>query len=123
MPEEKTKEPPDVSEAASAETPTRAEEVTVEETATRTPEATAVTRVERSRVAARPRRFNSTVVIAVALFAAAAAALLFWWMSRANGDGAGRVVTAPRTVTFDQPPAQGSASAPAPGEATLIVSP
>ncbi|HJQ34571.1 MAG TPA: efflux RND transporter periplasmic adaptor subunit [Pyrinomonadaceae bacterium] len=97
-------------------------ELTVEKTVEVTPEATAVTRVERSRVVSRPRRFNGTVVIVVALFAAAAAALLFWWLTRANDGGAGRVVTAPRTVTFDQPGgAQGGVSTAAPGEATLNV--
>jgi cobalt-zinc-cadmium efflux system membrane fusion protein len=115
MPEEKTKGTPEKTEEA--------KEVTVEETLTRTPEAAVVTRVEQARVAARPRRFNSTVVIAVALFAAVAAALLFWWLSRAGGSGAGRVVTAPRTVTFDQPGAQGGATAAAPGEATVTVAP
>jgi cobalt-zinc-cadmium efflux system membrane fusion protein len=100
----------------------REKELTVEQTVTQTPEATAVTRVEHSRVADRPRRFNGTIVVGVALFAAAAAALLFWWLWRANDGGAGRVVTAPRTVTFDQTGGgQGGAAAAAPGEATLNV--
>lgn len=98
-----------------------AKELTVEKTVEATPDA----RVEHTRVVARgPRRFNRTTVVAVALFAAAAAALLLWWLNRSGGEGAGRVVTAPRTVTFDQPgaAAQGGAAA-APGEATLTVTP
>ncbi|HEX6186110.1 MAG TPA: efflux RND transporter periplasmic adaptor subunit [Pyrinomonadaceae bacterium] len=86
---------------------------------------TVETRVERERVVARgPRRVNTRAVIVVALFALAAVALLLWWLSRSGG-GAGRVVTAPRTVTFDQPGAgaQGGTAAPAPGEATLTVTP
>ncbi|HWW77401.1 MAG TPA: efflux RND transporter periplasmic adaptor subunit [Pyrinomonadaceae bacterium] len=109
MPEEKTKETPETRQEAAAE-----------QTVTQTPEATTLTRAERERVVNRPRRFNGTVVIVVALFAAAAAALLFWWLTRANDGGAGRVVTAPRTVTFDQP---GGAGTAAPGEATLNVAP
>jgi RND family efflux transporter MFP subunit len=83
--------------------------------------------VERSHVIATgKRRVNSTVVIAVALFAVAATALLLWWLSRAGGEGAGRIVTAPRNITFDGPGAgtQGSgAVAATTGEATLTLSP
>ena len=114
------------------ETPEKTDETKTDETKEATaerpvgvaPGATAVARVERERVGASPRRFNRTTVIVVALFAAAAAALLFWWLKRAD-EGAGRVVTAPRTVTFDRPGggAQGGANAPAPGEATLTVAP
>ena len=101
----------------------RTEEVTVEQTAGATP-AAAVERVERvERVTAR-RRSGTAVVIVVALVAAASAALLLWWLNRPAG-GAGRVVTPPRTVTFDQPgaPAGPGGVAAAPGEATLTVAP
>jgi RND family efflux transporter MFP subunit len=71
-----------------------------------------------------PRRSRTRVVIIVAVFALAATVLLLWWLNRSSG-GSGRVVTAPRTVTFDQPdagaPASGNAAAP--GEATLTVAP
>ncbi|HEX8146435.1 MAG TPA: efflux RND transporter periplasmic adaptor subunit [Pyrinomonadaceae bacterium] len=101
----------------------RTEETVVEKTAEATPDAV-VRRVESTRVTT-PRRSRTRVVIVVALFAAACAALLLWWLNRPGG-GAGRVVTAPRTVTFDQPsagaPAGGTAE-PAPGEATLTVAP
>lgn len=83
-------------------------------------DAAVVKPVGRARAAA-PRRSRTKVVIVVALFAAACAALLFWWLGRAGG-GAGRVVTAPRTVTFDRPGAPADAPA-APGEATLSVAP
>ena len=100
----------------------RTEELTVEQTVETTPDAAIVKRVETARVTAPPRRSRTRVVVAVALFAAACAALLFWWLNRSGGDS-GRVVTAPRTVTFDQPsaPADGAASGAAPGEATLQV--
>jgi RND family efflux transporter MFP subunit len=79
-------------------------------------------RVERVRVV-RPRRVNTRAVIVVALFASAAAALLLWWLGVLGGGAAGRVVMAPRTVTFDQPGAPGGTAAAAPGEATLTVTP
>jgi membrane fusion protein, heavy metal efflux system len=85
---------------------------------------TVETRVERERVVSRaPRRVSARAVAVVALFALAAAALLLWWLGVPGGGGSGRVVTAPRSVTFDQPgagPAVGAA-APAPGEPTLTV--
>lgn len=109
------------------ETPEKSEpteEVVVEQTVEVTPTAAVERRVEHTRVTA-PRRSRTRVVIIVAVFAAVAAALLLWWLGRAGG-GSGRVVTAPRTVTFDQPdagaPASGTAAA-APGEATLTVAP
>ena len=115
-------EKPPVTEDATEE----ARELTVEKTTEQTVEATPGTaieqRVERERVV-RPRRVKTRVVIVVALFALAAAALLLWWLRR-EGGGAGRVVTAPRNATFDQPGAQGGTAAPAaPGEATLNVAP
>src|ERR1700749_1707174 len=72
---------------------------------------------ERTKEVTAPRRSRTRVVIVVALFAAACAALLLWWLKRSDG-GSGRVVTAPRTVTFDQPPAPAVGTAPAPGEGT-----
>lgn len=87
----------------------------------RTEEAAVVKRVEHARVAT-PRRSSKTVVIVVALFAATAAALLLWWLNRSGGD-AGRVVTAPRTVTFEQPSAPAIGTTAASGEATLTVTP
>jgi RND family efflux transporter MFP subunit len=76
----------------------------------------------RTDAAARKRRANSTVLIAVALFAAVALALLLWWLARGRVDGgAGRVVSAPRSVTFGQTDA-GGASATVPNvEPTLNV--
>lgn len=102
----------------------RTEELTVEQTAEATPTAAVVRRVERERVTTR-RRSNTRVVILVALFALACAALLLWWLNRPGGGGAGRVVTPPRTVTFDQPtaPAGPGGAEAAPGEATLTVTP
>lgn len=80
-----------------------------------------VKRVQPTRVKRR-RRSRTRVVIIVALFALACAALLFWWLNRTGG-GSGRVVTAPRTVTFDQPTAPDGGNAAALGEATLNVVP
>lgn len=78
------------------------------------------TRASRSTLMKTPRRPNTTALITVALFAAAALALLFWWFARERG-GAGRVVTAPRSVSFGQPDSgTGNTTAPA-GEATLTV--
>jgi membrane fusion protein, heavy metal efflux system len=68
------------------------------------------------------RGARARVVIVVALFAAVCAALLLWWLKRPGG-GAGRVVTAPRAVTFDQPGAPAAGTAAGPGEATLTVAP
>ena len=101
--------------------PEQTEEVTVEKSVETTPDATVVERVERARVTT-PRRSRTTTLFIVAVFALACAALLFWWLNR-SGDS-GRVVTAPRTVTFDQPGAPaGDTAAPAAGEATLTVTP
>lgn len=86
-----------------------------------TEEVTAVKRVEQTRVTTR-RRSRAHVVIIVALFAIACTAVLFWWLNL-RGGGSGRVVTAPRTVTFDQPTAPSDGNAAAPGEATLNVAP
>ncbi len=106
-----------------------ARELTVERTV-EAGQGTAVERtVESERVVSRaPRRGNGRTVAAVAVFALAALALLLWWLGYLGGrEGAGRVVTAPRTVTFDQPGAAagggGGAAAAQPGEATLIVTP
>src|SRR5215210_4462586 len=99
----------------------RAEEVTVEKTVEATPTAAVISTVERERVTT-PRRSRTATLIVVAVFGLAAAALLFWWLNRSGG-GAGRVVTAPRNVNFDQPTAPAGAAAPAPGEATLTVAP
>jgi cobalt-zinc-cadmium efflux system membrane fusion protein len=74
----------------------------------------------RSTVTKTPRRPNGTALIVVALFAAAALALLLWWLARGRGE-AGRVVTAPRTVTFGQSDSgAGNTTAPA-SEATLTI--
>jgi membrane fusion protein, heavy metal efflux system len=79
--------------------------------------------MEENREKSEGRRSTTRAFIVVALFAAACAALLFWWLNR-SGDGSGRVVTAPRTVTFEQPGAPPSgANVAAPGEATLTVTP
>jgi RND family efflux transporter MFP subunit len=78
------------------------------------------TRAVRSNVTKTPRRTNTSALITVALFAAVALALLLWWLTRERGE-AGRVVTAPRTVTFGQSDAgAGNTNVPA-GEATLTV--
>lgn len=108
-------------------TPARVEERTVETTVTETPTAAVETRVEGTRVAGTTRaaetarrRVSGTVVVAVALVAVACVALLLWWLGREGGTG--RVVSAPRTVTFG--PAGGAAAggpAAAPGEATLTL--
>ena len=104
-------------------------ELAVERTVEAEPGATVEKTVARERVVARtPRRANRAAVVAlVAVFAALALALLLWWLGYLGGGaGAGRVVTAPRTVTFDQPGAQGGgggATTAAPGEATLSVAP
>jgi len=106
------------------ETPERtdeAKELTVEQTVETTPGGTLERRVEHARVET-VRRPNRTAVIVVALFAAAAAGLLLWWLNRAGGAGAGRVVTAPRSVSVEQPAAEGGAGA-APGEESLTVLP
>ena len=90
----------------------------------RTEEVTAAESVERTRVTTR-RRSSTATLIVVAVFALAAASLLLWRLSRPGG-GAGRVVTAPRTVGFGQADAGTSANgaaAAAPGEATLNVAP
>jgi len=81
-------------------------------------------RVVRSSVSAtKGRRANRTALVVVALFAAAALALLLWWVARGRGDGAGRVVTAPRNVAFGQKDAgAGNTTVPS-GEATLTVAP
>jgi RND family efflux transporter MFP subunit len=100
----------------------RTEESAVEKTVEVTPPAAVERRVEHSRVTA-PRRSRTTTVIIVAVFAAACAALLLWWLNRSGGSGAGRVVTAPRNVNFDQPSAPAVGGAAAPGEATLNVAP
>jgi RND family efflux transporter MFP subunit len=92
-----------------------------ERTEEATPDTAVVERVERVSVTT-PRRSNTAVVILVGLFAAACAALLLWWLNR-PGDGAGRVVTPPRTVSFDQPTAPAGSGGGAPGEATLTVTP
>ena len=86
------------------------------------PTATVETRVERSRITTtpKPRRATRMVVIVVAVVAVAATALVLWLFTRERG-GAGRVVTAPRTVTLEQANADGAAAAP--GEPTLTVSP
>ena len=99
----------------------RTEEAAVEQTVEVTPTAAAVKRVEHTRVTT-PRRSRTRVVIIVALFAVVCAALLLWWLNRSGG-GSGRVVTAPRTITFDQPSAPAGDNAAAPGEATLTVTP
>jgi cobalt-zinc-cadmium efflux system membrane fusion protein len=75
----------------------------------------------RTDAAARRRRANSTALIAVALFAAAALALLLWWLARGRDGGAGRVVSAPRSVTFGQPDAGGASAVVPNGEPTLTV--
>ena len=80
-----------------------------------------VKRIEHARVTV-PRRSRTRVVIIVAVFAAACAALLLWWLNRSGGDS-GRVVTAPRTVTFDQPSTPAGDLAAVPGETTLNVAP
>ncbi|MET0646693.1 MAG: efflux RND transporter periplasmic adaptor subunit [Pyrinomonadaceae bacterium] len=98
-----------------------AQETSVEKTAEVTPTAAAVKRVESARVTT-PGRSRTRVIIVVALFAAVCAALLFWWLNRSGG-GSGRVVTAPRAVTFDQPGAPAAGTDAAPGEATLTVTP
>ncbi|MDT7808294.1 MAG: rane fusion protein heavy metal efflux system [Acidobacteriota bacterium] len=123
MTEEKMKESPDVIDESKPETPEHAKELTVEQTVTDTPGARVeTTSVESSHVVkTRRRRMNSTTVIAVALFAVAAVALLLWWLNRSGGPG--RVVSAPRNVTFDQSNARGGASAAMSGEPTLNVSP
>jgi membrane fusion protein, heavy metal efflux system len=102
-----------------AEEPAAEQTVTVEESAVATRGVTVETRVERAGVAisSEGRRATTTTLVLVALFAAGAAALLFWWLGRGVG-GAGRVVTAPRTVTFDQP-----GSPAADGEQVLTVAP
>lgn len=82
------------------------------------------THAARSNVATPKRSANRTAVVVVALFASVALALLFWWLAR--GDGAGRVVTAPRNVSFGQTESSsaGGAAASVPtGEATLTVAP
>ncbi|MFN2415380.1 MAG: efflux RND transporter periplasmic adaptor subunit [Pyrinomonadaceae bacterium] len=106
-------------------------ELTVGRTVEATPTATVEQTVESERVVARaPRRANGAAAVAVvAAFALAALLLLLWWLGYLGGrEGAGRVVTAPRTVTFDQPGAPGTmsgagAAAAQPGEATLTVTP
>jgi len=92
------------------------------ETVAETPNATVETRVERARVTAtpKPRRATVKVVITVAVVAVAATALVLWLSTRER-DGAGRVVTAPRTVTLEQANTDGAAAAP--GEAMLTVPP
>src|SRR5437868_5329402 len=94
----------------------------VEESAVEKPSAVVETRVERARVSTtqKPRRTTVKVVIVVAVVAVAATALVLWLFTRERGD-AGRVVTAPRTVTLEQANADGAAAAP--GEATLTISP
>jgi len=82
------------------------------------------TRVVRSNVAVSRRSANRTALVVVALFAAGALALLLWWLARGRGDGAGRVVTAPRNVSFGQTESTGASGATVPsGEATLTIAP
>jgi membrane fusion protein, heavy metal efflux system len=94
---------------------------TVETTVAETPAATVETRVERARVSEMPRRrVNRTALIAVALVAVAGLALLLWWLRRE--EGAGRVVSAPRTAAFGPTDSAGASGTPAaPGEATLTL--
>ena len=106
-------EPPDGPPAA------RVEERAVETSVTETPAGTIETRVERVRAAGTARRrANRTAVVAVAVVAVAGVALLLWWLGREGG--AGRVVSAPRTVTFG-PAGDAGGPAAAPGEATLTL--
>lgn len=79
------------------------------------------TRVVRSNVTVSKRSANRTVLV-VALFAAGALALLLWWLARGRNEGAGRVVTAPRNVSFGQQESTGAGGATIPtGEATLTI--
>jgi cobalt-zinc-cadmium efflux system membrane fusion protein len=81
------------------------------------------TRAVRSTATKTLRRTNTTVLITVALFAAAALALLFWWLARGRGE-AGRVVTAPRSVTFGRSDSgTGNATAAPASESTLTINP
>jgi RND family efflux transporter MFP subunit len=105
-----------------------AAETTVEKTVETTPGAIVERRVEHARAVSRaPRRGSRAAVVAlVAVFALAALALLLWWLGYlGERGGAGRVVTAPRSVTFDQPGVSsgGGAASAQPGEATLTVTP
>lgn len=98
-------------------------EVVVEKSSAETPAAT----VEKSVIAARVerparRRPSNTTLVVVALVAVAAVAFVLWTLTRGRG-GEGRVVTAPRTVTFDQPDARQGGATPATGEATITLAP
>jgi cobalt-zinc-cadmium efflux system membrane fusion protein len=76
----------------------------------------------RSNETAPKRRANSNVLIGVALFAVIALALLLWWLARGrDGGGAGRAVSAPRSVTFGQTDAGGASASVPTGEPTLNV--
>jgi membrane fusion protein, heavy metal efflux system len=128
---------PPVISSTIAGTPSRVEEYAAKTNATEMPAATVETRVEsaetrseraetrvgRERVAGTPsRRMNRTAFIAVALVAVACLLLLLWWLRRE--EGAGRVVSAPRTVAFGPSnPSAASGPTAAPGEATLTLQP
>ncbi len=120
-------EKPEATEEASEPAAETTAETTVEET----PGAMVERRVEHARAVSRaPRGGNrAAVVTVVAVFALAALAFLLWWLGYlGERGGAGRVVTAPRSVTFDQPGAPGASSGAGatsarPGEATLTVTP
>lgn len=77
------------------------------------------------RVETAPRRSSPVVFIVIALLVVVCAVLLFWWWLGRARAGSGRVVTAPRSVTFDQPgaPADNETAEPGAGEATLTVAP
>lgn len=108
------------------EMPETDDELKVTHDVVETDDAFVETRVVRSNVAVSKRRANRTALVVVALFAAAALALLVWLLVRGRGDGAGRVVTAPRNVTFGQSESSdsgGAATAVPAGEATLTVAP
>lgn len=83
--------------------------------------ATTETRVAEEQVTA--RRSNKTAVVTiVAVVAIAGTSLLLWWLSRSGGNGEGRPIPAPRTITINQPGA-GDAPPQAPAEATLTLAP
>lgn len=84
----------------------------------------AETRIDESRVstATRRRRASKTIVIVVAIVAVAATALVIWLLMRSRG-GEGRVVTAPRTVSFGDVGAGETSTAASMVEPTLRLAP
>jgi cobalt-zinc-cadmium efflux system membrane fusion protein len=83
----------------------------------------AVKKVRVEEAHSRPvRRANRTAVVAIVGMVAVAGLALLLWLLRPGGDGAGRPVPAPRSITLDQPANEGAATT-ASTEPTVTLAP